>query len=390
MSQTAPLTLNPVLKHMFYVALLVTQLFGLLNLTFDYKNKTFSPKGSLVKIYCGSLHCIYCVLLPFAFASPYSEQMAFMQRRFYVRLNHVVMLLKLPSLLFTLMGIWKHSGRLYQVIRRFENIRAKYFHRLSESKRNEILKKNDRLLWLKIISAISLLVMFYVRTSMFLRNPSWQYIGLSIYFGCLECLTIYNMNFFFCGMCYVNCAMHYVLGKLLENEIHEISIDTKDLSKLFREICYLSRELMDIFQWQLLTIMLADMVALISLFFNIITWWYTSEEGNVLKIPILLLILQTSLINIAEIFIIAYVCYDTKLCWRVIRENLFEIGEKSLTANDKLEERSLELFSLEMCVYPNTTNICGFFELDMRTAFNFLQATAINLIILVQFDLKTW
>uniref|UniRef100_A0A1I8Q4R7 Gustatory receptor n=1 Tax=Stomoxys calcitrans TaxID=35570 RepID=A0A1I8Q4R7_STOCA len=341
-----------------------------------------------MKIYCVVVHVAYCGLLPFAATSHHIEQVAFMQRRFYVMVNHAVTVLRLPSIILTLWGIWINSGRLFKVINGFERLRLDNFHTLSEAKRHEILKRNDLLIWLKLATAMSLMVMFYVRIFLFVRNPSFPLILLAVYFGFLESLTIFNMNFFFCGICYVNCALRYVKAEIMESTpSNSIPWKTHHLSKILERICHLTRELIGIFQWQLLAIMLADMVALVSLFFNIIIWWYTSVEP--LKLPLLLVTLQASFINIGEIFLTAFVCSDTKKCWKSIRQLLFESAARRAISNDNMEQKDLELFSLKMCVYQDNTNICGFFDLDMRTAFNFLQATAINLILLVQFDLKT-
>ncbi|XP_013101485.2 gustatory and pheromone receptor 39a-like [Stomoxys calcitrans] len=388
MPQISSLTLDPKLKGIFYVAVFVTHLLGLLNFYFDYKSKKFVQKGYLMKIYCVVVHVAYCSLLPFAATSHHIDQMAFMQRRFYVVLNRVVTILRFPSILLTLWGIWRYNGRLFKVISGLERLRLDNFHTLSEAKRHEILKRNDLLIWLKLATALSLMAMLYVRIFLFADNPTFPLILLAVYFGFLESLTIFNINFFFCGICYVNCALRYVQAEIMESSTNNtIPRKIHHLSKVIEEICHLTRELIGIFQWQLLAIMLADMVALVSLFFNIIIWWYTSVEP--FKLPLLLLTLQASFINIGEIFLTAFICSDAKKCWKSIRQLLFESATRNGASRDNVEEKDLELFSLKMCVYQDNTNICGFFDLDMRTAFNFLQATAINLILLVQFDLKT-
>lgn len=328
MLQTSPLTLNSFLKHCFYVALFVTQAVGLLLFPFNYKTKKFSRNNRRSKIYCGILHVCYCGLLPFAITSNFSNQSAYSQSSFYVALNHFITALRLPALLVTLWGVWWHSERFINLIQDFEKLRLENFHTLSEARRNAILERNDRLIWLKLVTAVSLMIMFYVRIFMFVRRPSWPFILLSLYYGWLECLTVYNVNFFFCGICYANCSLRFVKAKIMDCDGFYDPEIVHHLSGMFGEIFNLTKELIAIFQWQLLTIMLAAMVALIALFFNLAIWWYTSTES--FKFPLMLFALQAAFINIGEILVTAFVCCDTKNCSRDIQEMLMDI---SMTCN---------------------------------------------------------
>ncbi|XP_019892924.2 uncharacterized protein LOC109612901 [Musca domestica] len=230
------------------------------------------------------------------------------------------------------------------------------------------------------------MIMFYFRIFMFAKEPSLSFILLSIYFGCLECLTIYTINFFFCGICYANCALHYVKEILDELEGDSISFRIHRLSQVFGDICKTTKNLFIIFQWQILSIMLAAMIALIALFFNLIILWFTSPR--IFQIPVIVLTLQAAFINMGEIFVTAYVLNDMKECLKDIQRVLMELTWKCDFFNNKELDNVMDMFSLHLCVRAPQANLCGFFDFDMRIAIKFLQAMLIHLILLVQFHFR--
>ncbi|KNC33389.1 hypothetical protein FF38_09876 [Lucilia cuprina] len=351
MEQSLSLTQSRVLKYFFFHCTLISRLVGALNFSYDFKSHKFVQQSKIQHYYCACLHIIYVLILPWALASSYFKEASFEQKPFYILLNVAITVLRLTALFLTLLGTWLGRKNFIKVIQRFELLRLRYFHLLSETKRREILKHNDILISLKIITSISLISTFYMRILIFAKNPSREFIAYSVYFGILEALSIFKMNFFYCCMCYANCVVRYVRDILLEECSKITAHKVGELLKIYMEVSRLVKEIRRVYQWEILSITLASMVALIGLLFNFIINWQNLEQHQLGVWYILLLIfgLNAAFVNMLDILLIAFVCCNTIKCTRRIRDVLLLINVQTQSQNQ--DELQKELYnSLLICL----------------------------------------
>lgn len=327
MSQTS-LTHSRSLGYFFIASILVSRIMGAINYSYNLTSKKFVLQNKYQHFYCAILHIFYISILPWALLSNYVKEGAFEQKPFYILLNATITILRLPALFLTLLGTWLGRRNMFEVIYRFEALRLKYFHLLNAAKREEILKHNDIMLLLKLFSSISLICSFYVRLLIFTEKPSKEFIFFTIYFGILEALTIIKMNFFYCGMCYANCVIRYIREELWQQRHHITVTRVRELLQMYMEVKSLVNEIHKIFQWELLSISLASMVALIALLFTfILRWHYTkAEEQDIWHMFTFIFGLNAAFVNIFDFLLIAFVCCNTIKCTRRIRDVLLGIN----------------------------------------------------------------
>ncbi|XP_065367193.1 putative gustatory receptor 58c [Calliphora vicina] len=393
MSQTLTLTQSRGLKYFFFAAIFVSRLVGVINYSYDLKRKKFVLPSKSQHFYCAALHIIYVLILPWALMSSYVREAAFEQKPFYILLNVAITVLRLPALFLTLLGTWLARKNMLNVIYRFEALRLHYFQLLSEAKRRDILQHNDILIYLKLFSSASLIFTFFMRIFIFIEKPSKEFVFYTVYFGILETLSIFKMNFFYCCMCYANCVIRYVRDELFE-ERHKIQVlRVQELLRIYREVRSLVKEIRNIFQWEILSITLAAMVALIALLFSFIIRWQNfenDEDGEILCTLVLLFGLNAAFVNILDILLIAFVCCNTIKCTRRIRDVLLMINiEMELPHQEELQ-KELNLLALQFSTNLPYVNVCGLFNLTSAMTFRILKGTLTYLILLVQFDYKNW
>lgn len=346
MSQTLTLTQSRGLKYFFFAATFVSRLVGAINYSYDFRRKKFVLPSKSQHFYCAAVHIIYVLVLPTTLMSSYFKEAAFEQKPFYILLNVAITALRLPALILTLLGTWLARKNMLNVIYRFEALRLSFFHLLSEAKRRDILQHNDILIYLKLFSSASLIVTFFMRIFIFIENPSREFLFYTVYFGILETLSIFKMNFFYCCMCYANCVIRYVRDELFE-ERHKIRVlRVQELLQVYMEVRSLVKEIRNIFQWEILSITLAAMVALIALLFSFIIRWQNFENDGIDEIwctLVLMFGLNAAFVNILDILLIAFVCCNTIKCTRRIRDVLLMINiQEELPHQEQLQKEVRE------------------------------------------------
>ncbi|KAM7346031.1 putative gustatory receptor 22b isoform 2-T3 [Cochliomyia hominivorax] len=387
------LTESRVLSFCFFAAFFTSRLLGAISYAIDVKSNKILLPTRFQLFYCGILHITYVLILPWALMSSYVRESAFGEQPFYILLNVAITVLRLPALFLTLLATWWGRRRLLDIITRFETLRIRYFHLLSAVKRREILKHNDILIYLKIFSSSSLIFSFFVRIFIFVKKPSREFIIFTVYFGLLEFLIIFKMNFFYCGMCYANCAVRYIREVLWQERDNITVYKIQEMIQIYMEVKRLVVEIRKKFQWEILSISLASMVALIALVFSFIISWQKSKHDEIIGLWHmfgLVFCLNAVLINILDYLLIAFVCCNTIKCSRRIRDVLLVINVQKELYQQKDIQKELNFLALQFSVNLPYVNICGLFNLTSSVTFAILRGTLTYLILLVQFDYKNW
>ena len=341
------LALNRFVVYAFYWAVFMTRLLGAMSLSFDYKRQRFILQTKFQHLYCAVVHTLYLIILPLAVCSDYMQEAAYGQQKFFILLNVLITVLRLPALILTLAGTWLGRKNMFILINRFEALRLRYFHTLNEKQRNKILKRNDMLVILKMITSLSLMFTFYVRTLMVVEKPSLRFLLFTIYFGILEALCLFKMNFFFIGMCYANCILRYVRLELCEYERGVIKFPRiEDLIGIYLQTSGLVKRLTHIFQWEILSILFAGMVAMVSLFFNYIVWCQKNDlqQLSVYTCGFLFLGFLASLVNLNDVVLIAYICCNTIKCAKRIRDVLLVLHIQPQYQGDEVLQKEVSLY----------------------------------------------